>query len=229
VRAGDDGECAGGSGISHANAAGETEGGSACAGRLLAGEAEAAGEARPEAGAAPAPEVVVPAGSSAGCTEAGGGTKLNAGEPSADGCSWSAPDFALGWAAREDPMVSAGSAGTPLAAVPLAGASSFPPAGVPFGETPPPALPSDTASSGEAVLPVSDLAWSDLAASELAGSVLAGVGLRDGCLGGAMMSLVRVSWSSKRLSSAAREVTTVGEPPPEPSGLSLRLSKPSSL
>ncbi len=66
VRAGDDGECAGGSGISHANAAGETEGGSACAGRLLAGEAEAAGEARPEAGAAPAPEVVLPAGSSAG-------------------------------------------------------------------------------------------------------------------------------------------------------------------
>jgi hypothetical protein len=121
-------------------------------------------------------------------------------------------------------MVSAGSAGTPLAAAPLAGASSFPPAGVPFGETPPPALPSDMASSGEAVL-----AGAVLAGSELAVSVFAGVGLRDGCLGGAMMSLVRVSWSSKRLSSAAREVTTVGEPPPEPSGLSLRLSKPSSL
>jgi hypothetical protein len=32
----------------------------------------------------------------------------------------SAPDFAFGWAAREDPMVSAGSAGTPLAVAPLA-------------------------------------------------------------------------------------------------------------
>jgi hypothetical protein len=52
--------------------------------------------------------------------------------------------------------------------------------------------------------------------------------LRD-CLGGAMMSLVRASWSSMRLSSEAREVTTVGEPPLEPSGLSVRLSKPSSL
>jgi len=31
------------------------------------------------------------------------------------------------------------------------------------------------------------------------------------------------------LSSVAREVTTVGEPPPEPSGLFVRLSKPSSL
>ena len=56
-------------------------------------------------------------------------------------------------------MVSAGSAGTPSTtvsstagralsvAVPLAGASSLPPAGVPFGETPPPAVPSDAVSS----------------------------------------------------------------------------------
>src|SRR6201995_2441894 len=71
---------------------------------------------------------------------------------------------AFGWAACGDAMVSAGSAGTPstavssaaartlslpaaslaaeagapLAAALLTGASSFPPAGVPFGETPPP-------------------------------------------------------------------------------------------
>ena len=49
VRAGDDGECGGGSGISHANAAGETDGGSACAGRLPADVGEAYGEGAPEA------------------------------------------------------------------------------------------------------------------------------------------------------------------------------------
>jgi hypothetical protein len=119
-------------------------------------------------------------------------------------------------------MVSAGSAGTPSTtvsspagralsvAVPLPEASCLPPAGVPFGETPPPAVPSDAVSS--------------LAA----GAGLAGCLLRD-CRGGAMMSLVRASWSSMRLSSEAREVTTVGEPLREPSGLSVRLSKPSSL
>jgi hypothetical protein len=118
-------------------------------------------------------------------------------------------------------MVSAGNAGTPSTTVssagralsgaaPLARVSSRPPAGVPFGETPPPAVPSDAASS--------------LAT----GAGLPGCLLRA-CRGGAMMSLVRESWSSVRLSSEGREVTTVGEPPPEPSGLSLRLSKPSSL
>ena len=45
VRAGDDGELGGGSGISHANAAGETDGGSAGAGGTL-------DDVRPE-GAAP--------------------------------------------------------------------------------------------------------------------------------------------------------------------------------
>src|SRR5215813_9758478 len=43
ARAGDDGECVGGSGISHANAAGETDGCSACAGRSP-GFAAGAGE-----------------------------------------------------------------------------------------------------------------------------------------------------------------------------------------
>jgi hypothetical protein len=49
VRAGDDGECGGGSGISHANAAGETDCGSGCAGRLPADVGEADGEGAPEA------------------------------------------------------------------------------------------------------------------------------------------------------------------------------------
>ena len=167
---------------------------------------------------------------------AAGGAKLSAGESPAGGwfaavlpTAWPA-SASLGWGERDEPMVSAGSAGmasttvAPAAAgPPLARASSFPPADAPFGETPPPAIPSDTVSSGDAVL----------AGAELAVSDLAGVGLPSdwpsGCLGDAMMSLVRGSWSPIRLSSVAREVTTVGEPPPEPSDLSLRLSKPSSL
>src|SRR5256884_7020312 len=47
VRAGDDGECGGGSGISHANAAGEADGGPADAGLPAAGAAGPAGEGRP--------------------------------------------------------------------------------------------------------------------------------------------------------------------------------------
>ena len=126
-------------------------------------------------------------------------------------------------------MVSAGSAGMPSTAVasaatgpPLAWASPFPRADAPFGETPAPAVPSG-ASSCDAVL-----AGADLAASDLTG-VCWPSDSPSGFLGDAMMSLVRGSWSPVRLSSVAREVTTVGEPPPEPSGLSLRLSKPSSL
>jgi hypothetical protein len=125
---------------------------------------------------------------------------------------------------RDEPMVSAGSAGMPSTTVAsAAGVSPFPPAGAPFGETPPPAVPSDAASSGDPVLAEADVAESDLAGVGLPGAWSAG------CLGDAMMSLVCGSWSSIRLSSVAREVTTVGEPPPEPSGLFVRLSKPSSL
>src|SRR5215472_10361391 len=67
VRAGDDGDCGGGSGISHANAAGETDGGSAGAGRLPAGAAELTVAAEParEAGPdGPVADGIVPAGSS---------------------------------------------------------------------------------------------------------------------------------------------------------------------
>jgi hypothetical protein len=82
---------------------------------------------------------------------------------------------------------------------------------------------SDAASPGAPVLAEADVAESDVAGAGLPGAWSAGG------LGDAMMSLVCGSWSSIRLSSVAREVTTVGEPPPEPSGLFVRLSKPSSL
>ena len=114
------------------------------------------------------------------------------------------------------PLSCAGPAGVRLAAagLPLAETSSFPPAGVPLGDAPPSAVPSDTVASGGGGLAEADVAAADW---------------RDGCLGGAMMSLDRASWSSITSSPVAREVTTVGEPPPEPSGLSVRLSKPSLL
>ncbi len=103
VRAGDDGESAGGSGISHANAAGETDGGSADAGdgTLEGGRPEgtapddaapddaAPDDGRPEGtvleGEVSAPDGFVPdsAGSAAavvGWAGAGGGLKLNADE-----------------------------------------------------------------------------------------------------------------------------------------------------
>jgi hypothetical protein len=56
-------------------------------------------------------------------------------------------------------------------------------------------------------------------------------GLRAVRLDAAMMSDGRVSWSlsPSRSSPSAREVTMVGEAPPEPPGLFVRLSKPSSL
>jgi hypothetical protein len=114
--------------------------------------------------------------------------------------------------------MSAGSAGTPstmvssTAAGPPLAEESFLLAGTPFAETPPPAGPPDTASSGSAS------AEADPAAA----------GLDDGSLGGAMTPVGRVSSSPIRSSSVALEVTTVGVPPPEPSGLSVPLSKPSS-
>ncbi len=159
--------------------------------------------------------------------------------------SWSGP---FGRLLRDAPMVSAGSAGTPSAMVasaangravslavvaarlplgkaslpPLAEASlaevpsiPFPAVGAPLAERPAAGVPSDTASSG---------------GTAFAGADLAAVGCCGDRLGGAMMSLVSASCSSPIKSSpVALDVTTVGEPPPEPSGLSVRLSKPSSL
>src|SRR6266699_725027 len=88
VRAGDDGEFGGGSGISHANAAGETDGGSAGAGRLPAdgrpggpapeGEAVPKGEALPER-EAPPEGTPGPAGAAAGRWSPGGITADSAG------------------------------------------------------------------------------------------------------------------------------------------------------
>jgi hypothetical protein len=266
ARAGEDRELGGGSGISHANAAGERADGSADAGGNAGGTLD---DRCPEGIVpdGPGPEGALDEASSsdgfaadsagsvavqaAGAVRAGG-SKLNAGESSkGDGSlawlsgvsrSGSGP---FGRVLRDDPMLSAGSAGTSSARVastaearaasfgvataglPLAEASwppfaeaslvspiPFPLAGAPLTETPPPAVPSDAASSAGAVLAEADLA---------------AVGVLADCLGGAMTSLDRVSWSSPiRSSSADLEVTTAGEAPPDPSDLSVRLSKPSS-
>lgn len=64
--------------------------------------------------------------------------------------------------------------------------------------------------------------------AESGGAATGGAGLRGPCGGGAMMPLGRVSWSSL-VRSSALDVTAVGEARPELSGLSVRLSKPSSL
>ena len=272
ARAGEDRELGGGSGISHANAAGERAGGSADTGGEAGGtlddrcpEGTVSDDPGPDD---PGPEGALDEASSsdgfaadsagsvavqaAGAVRADG-SELNAGESSKR-------DGSLAWLSgvsrsgsgpfdrvlREDPMLSAGSAGTPSARVastaearavsfgvatgglPLAEASlapfaeaslvspiPFPPTGVPLTETPLPAVPSDTASSAGAVL---------------AEAALAAVGVLADCLGGAMTSLDRVSWSSPiRSSSADLEVTAAGEALPDPSDLSVRLSKPSSL
>jgi hypothetical protein len=237
-----------GSGISHANAAGETDGDSDDdrPGGTVPEEA-GAGDPSPEG---PDPDDLTPEGAAlegaAGVRSptdgfAGSGP-LRSGEAGAedeigaDGRSLKFPtgesstalaDIPFPWPGsdpfgrvpRAEPMVSAGSAGTPstmvssIAAGPPLAEESFLLAGAPFAETPPPAGPSGTASSGSAS------AEADPAAADL----------DDGSLGGAMTPLGRVSCSSPiRSSSVALEVTTVGVPPPEPSGLSAPLSKPSS-
>jgi len=263
ARAGEDRELGGGSGISHANAAGERAGGSADTGGALddrCPEGTVSDDPGPEGALDEASSSDGFAADSAGsvAVQAAGpvradGSKLNAGESSkGDGSlawlsrvsrSGSGP---FGRVLRDEPMLSAGSAGTPSARVastaearavsfgvatrglPLAEASwapfaeaslvspiPFPPADAPLTETPPPAVPSDGASSAGAVLAEADLA---------------AVGVLADCLGGAMTSLDRVSWSSPiRSSSADLEVTTAGEALPDPSALSVRLSKPSSL
>jgi len=116
ARAGDDGDWGGGSGISQANAAGERDGGSAAG-----------------------------AGSAGGFAADGGGPKLKMGESSASAGA-AALLFVVPRSGPTDPMVSAGSAGTPstrvasaaaglpLAEAPLDEVSSvpFPLAGAPF-------------------------------------------------------------------------------------------------
>jgi len=246
ARAGDDGEFGGGSGISQAKAAGGTLDASGAGADKPKSDERGAGDVVADD---PGPDVVPAADVGAGASPAGlagaegVGLKLNTDESPVPDCFPAAgsdlvdPVDPLGLPPRAGPTVSAGSAGMPSTTVAsagagraasfaagaapasAAGASCFPAAGVPFAETPPPALPSDTASP-------------------------TGAGLRAGFLGGAMMSLVPmssvmsgapvistdvVSWSSIRSSPVVREVTMVGEPPPRPPGLSVRLSKPSSL
>jgi hypothetical protein len=247
-RVGDDGELADGSGISHANAAGETddESDDDRPGGTVPEEA-GAGDPSPEG---PEPDDLTPEGAAlegpaaVGSPPGGlaGSGPFQSGEAGAEdetGAEGRGPRFRVGesstalaaiafpWPGsdpfgrvpRAEPMLSAGSAGTPstmvssIAVGPPLAEESFLLAGAPFAETPLPAGPSATASSGSA--------------SAEAGPAVAG--LDDGSLGGAMTLLGRVSRSSPmRSSSVALEVTTVGVPLPEPSGLSVPLSKPSS-
>jgi hypothetical protein len=238
----------GGSGISHANAAAETDGGSA-------GVAETLGDGRSEGAVlegavlegavleGPVPKGAVREGAvgqasspdgfaadSAGSAAAvadradadGGASKLNAGESSTEDCLallggvFRSASAAVGRLPRDVPMVSAGSAGTPSATVASAAgrAGSFTVAADPPLVARPARVPSDAASSGGAAM---------------AGAGLAAVGFCGDGLGGTTMPPGCASSSPIRSSSVALDVTTVGEPPPEPSGLSVRLSKPSSL
>jgi hypothetical protein len=118
------------------------------------------------------------------------------------------PDESLG-----TPMVSAGSAGTSSAAASLyfggcaAGSSA---AGPPLAEVP-------------LVVPEMPLARISLAAA--VARATAARAARTGVVG---MIWVSSSVSVIRSSSSCRSVTTVGEAPPEPSDVSVRLSKPSS-
>ena len=244
VRAGDDGELGGGSGISHANAAAETDGGSAgvaetlgdgrsegavLEGAVLEGPAPKGAVREEAAGQASSPDgfAADPAGSAAAVADRadadGGGSKLNAGESSTEDCSaallggvFRSASAAVGRLPRDVPMESAGSAGTPSATVASAAgrAGSFTVAADPPLVVRPARVPSDAASSGGAAM---------------AGAGLAAVGFCCDGLGGTTMPPGCASSSPIRSSSVALDVTTVGEPPPEPSGLSVRLSKPSSL
>ena len=184
VRAGDDGELGGGSGISQANAAGETVGVSVTGGE------------NPED-----PEIPVRPGRRAGRAWWGGPREwrllrrrgLRPGRRSPRG----QPRTAFPWPGRRR--------GVSLPGVSLAGVSLA--AAVPL------ALRSDT---------------SPLAGAVVTGAVPAAA-FRDVRLGGAAMMPVAWVTSLSSTSSPVREVTMVGEAPPEPSGPLVRLSKPSSL
>jgi hypothetical protein len=195
VRAGDDGELGGGSGISQANAAGETVG-------VWSPGGEEPDDPLPEVAG---PEDAVPEGA----------VPEDAG-PDAAGPIWSAGTAGMSArvasaSAPRAPSWPEASAGPAADGVPVTWSVSL--AGVSLAATVPLALRSDM--------------------SPLAGAVVTGeapvAGLRAVRLrGAAIMSEARVSESSST-SSTAREVTMVGEAPPEPSGPLVRLSKPSSL
>src|ERR1039457_1860169 len=191
-RAGEDGECGGGSGMSQANAAGETIGASELDGAVLAG--------------AVLEETVL---------EAGVGDASTSGDCSATSllpaaarvASVPAPSALPGVAVFVEPGGS-NTSFTPLATASPAGAS--PVAAAPRALRSGPLPLAGTAGTGSA--------WA------------AFFGVRRGAA--AMMPAGWVSCplpSSRSSSPPTREVTMVGEAPPDPSGLFVRLSKPSSL
>src|SRR5271165_2296664 len=232
VRAGDD-DSAGASGISHANAAGETD----CAGGTL-------DDGRPEDAPPDGPglggtvrkgEVSAPHGfaaDSAGSAAAvvgragadGGKSKLNADESSAGDCSATlladvsqSGSGSFGRLLRDAPMVSEGSAGTPSAMV--SSAAERPVSCARAG------LPLDQASLAEASLVPFPAAGAPLAErpapgvpsdtassgdADLVGADLAAVGCCGGRLDGTVMPFGCASCSSPiRSSPVALDVTTV--------------------
>jgi hypothetical protein len=201
-RAGEDGEFGGGSGMSQANAAGETIGASELDGAVLAGavlEETVLEETVLE-------ETVLEAGVGDGSTS-GDCSATSLLPAAARVASVPAPSALPGVAVSVEPAGS-NTSFTPLATASPAGAS--PVAAAPRALRSGPLPLAGTAGTGSA--------WA------------AFFGVRRGAA--AMMPAGWVSCplpSSRSSSPPTREVTMVGEAPPDPSGLFVRLSKPSSL
>src|SRR5580692_964413 len=214
-RAGEDGEVGSGSGVSHTNEAAETVG-------SAAGDAAGAGSepSVPKGVLSPGHPVPVEidGGSSSGDAGAGSasGVAIEDAKPSLPSAQSSSASGATGAAtdrlklrvdeSRGVPIVSAGSAGTSSA----------------------------TASFGSAAGP--PLAVPELAGAEipLARTSLAAAAARATLSRAVRTAEVAMIWVSSSVSairsssSSCCAVTTVGEAPPEPSDVFVRLSKPSS-
>src|ERR1700722_7165453 len=219
LRAGEGGEGDAGSGASQTNEAAETVG--------SAGGAAGAGSGR----SVSVPSIVVssghpvpldPGGDSSAGARPPPGVAIDDHKPSSPSVQSSSASGATGAAAgrlklaefRGVPMVSAGSAGTSLAAS-FSSATAPPLAGPPLARTPladPPL--------GRAELP--------LARTSLAAAAARATFARAARTGEVAMIWVSSSVSAIRSSSSCGAVTTVGEAPPEPSAVFVRLSKPSS-
>src|SRR5580700_10740817 len=225
-RAGEDGEVGSGSGVSHANEAAETVGSEA---GDAAGAGAGAGSERsvptPVANAVPSSGHPVPVGVSGGSFSAGAGSAsgvaIEEDKPSLPSVQSSSATGPMGAAtdrlkprldeSRGVPIVSAGNAGT------WSAAASFSSAAAPLWAGP--------ALAGPA------LAGAEL---PLARTSLAAAAARATFCRAARTAEVAMIWVSSSVSairsssSSCCAVTTVGEAPPEPSDVFVRLSKPSS-
>jgi hypothetical protein len=248
-RAGEDGELGGGSGISQANAAGETVGGPELDGADGADGADADGADAdgPELEATVLEDGALEDGAledgvpATGVLDAGPldgdggmGAESAAGGFPAAALPGEVRAASLGRVLRDGLRLSAGKAGTstmvasrsaPSASALPGVAVSVEPAGDDTSFTPLTAvLP---AGSTLRVLRSEPLPLAGAAGPESAWAVFFGV--RCGAAAVMLAGLVSCPLPSARSSSPTREVTMVGDAPPDPSGLFVRLSKPSSL